>query len=508
MRKKNIQKSNQKSKKRKLLVATLALAALIVGGSTFAWFTSKDEVTNRLTASADYGVAIAEDFTPPENWIPGQEIEKNVSVVNTGNVDAFVRVWLEGEFDLVKEGDGITYNATYAPTTITNNDKLVNLGFVNVNDGSADHIIKPLSKDKTLNPANSGDPNNTSNSESYSEVQALQAGGYLAYAPSGAQYKYTTNQNKNIIVYKDSTNCVPTDVPFGSVIHVNGTAAAPSNGTYIAPANTAGDINSDTFLPMTTGLYLFRRNMDVNNAVVDQNWEYSGYYYVAKSGDTGGEGEYYALKTKTDTSDNDTVYVDGIAYNDGGATPTWYVNQQTGAIDDTTALANVKLFEVVETTVNDDNISWVYTAAAGTDPAKLTATIHTDGGNTVADQISIDVLLANIDGISSPNESWQYVAATAGKRATFYYKDDVEQGDTTAKLVDAVTLSDKTKQTAYIAFDFDLNVNMDSVQVTVDDNENENFASVNAWQSTSKAVAQRAIGTAGKEINYITWAAS
>ena len=50
MRKKNIQKSNQKSKKRKLLVATLALAALIVGGSTFAWFTSTDLVTNGKTS--------------------------------------------------------------------------------------------------------------------------------------------------------------------------------------------------------------------------------------------------------------------------------------------------------------------------------------------------------------------------------------------------------------------------------------------------------------------------
>ena len=63
---------------------------------TFAWFTSQDEVTNRLSASANYGVTIAEDFTPPENWVPGQEINKDVGAVNTGNIDAFVRVWLEG----------------------------------------------------------------------------------------------------------------------------------------------------------------------------------------------------------------------------------------------------------------------------------------------------------------------------------------------------------------------------------------------------------------------------
>ena len=60
-------------------------------GTTFAWFTSKDEVTNRLSASADYNVSIVEDFTPPEDLVPGQTINKDVCAVNTGNVDALVR---------------------------------------------------------------------------------------------------------------------------------------------------------------------------------------------------------------------------------------------------------------------------------------------------------------------------------------------------------------------------------------------------------------------------------
>ena len=60
-------------------------------GTTFAWFTSKDEVTNRLSAHADYNVSIVEDFTPPEDWTPGQTVNKPVSAVNTGNVDAFVQ---------------------------------------------------------------------------------------------------------------------------------------------------------------------------------------------------------------------------------------------------------------------------------------------------------------------------------------------------------------------------------------------------------------------------------
>ncbi|MBQ1388478.1 MAG: hypothetical protein IIY78_02515, partial [Clostridia bacterium] len=71
--------AKRKKNRKAVLVTSCVMAALIVASSSFAWFTSKDEVTNRLTATADYGVSIVEDFTPPENWIPGQEIEKNVS---------------------------------------------------------------------------------------------------------------------------------------------------------------------------------------------------------------------------------------------------------------------------------------------------------------------------------------------------------------------------------------------------------------------------------------------
>ncbi|MBR2305392.1 MAG: SipW-dependent-type signal peptide-containing protein, partial [Ruminococcus sp.] len=48
----------QNSKDRRIAIASIIVAGMIVAGSTFAWFTSKDEVTNRLTAHADYGVSI------------------------------------------------------------------------------------------------------------------------------------------------------------------------------------------------------------------------------------------------------------------------------------------------------------------------------------------------------------------------------------------------------------------------------------------------------------------
>ena len=69
---------------------------ILFARTTFAWFTSKDEVTNRLTASSDYGVSIVETFTPPKKWVPGQVINKDVYAVNTGNIDAFVEEEVSG----------------------------------------------------------------------------------------------------------------------------------------------------------------------------------------------------------------------------------------------------------------------------------------------------------------------------------------------------------------------------------------------------------------------------
>lgn len=93
-------KQQKTSKQKRVLVVSILLAALIVAGGTFAWFTSKDEVTNKLSASNEYGVTITETFTPPEQWTPGEDVEKKVGVVNTGNIDAFVRLQLKNTIDL------------------------------------------------------------------------------------------------------------------------------------------------------------------------------------------------------------------------------------------------------------------------------------------------------------------------------------------------------------------------------------------------------------------------
>ena len=88
--------ASKSKRRRRVLGASCILAALIIAASSFAWFTSKDEVTNRLTASADYGVSIVESFSPPANWVPGQDVNKDVYDVNTGNIAAFVNNEISG----------------------------------------------------------------------------------------------------------------------------------------------------------------------------------------------------------------------------------------------------------------------------------------------------------------------------------------------------------------------------------------------------------------------------
>ena len=211
----------QNSKDRRIAIASIIVAGMIVAGSTFAWFTSKDEVTNRLTAHADYGVSIVEDFTPPEYWTPGQKINKDVSAVNTGNVDAYVRL-------------GLLYDAKLTvPTTFTN--------AIHSNDTTlpTENGLTAVELNTTAN--NGSNQTETANAvgAKANEVSTLQAGATLVWTPAGA-VKPTDAQNVN---------------------------ADDTDNYGVAPA--------DDYVPdKGAGLYLFRRT----DKTTDE-FKYSGYFF-------------------------------------------------------------------------------------------------------------------------------------------------------------------------------------------------------------------------------------
>ena len=112
---------NKRKKNKKVLVAAMVVALIIVMGATFAVFTSKDEVTNRLSSEADYNVVVTENYTPVENMTPGTTVTKEVAAVNTGAVDAFVKMTISGQLELTTmdaTGDS-TYSASSASSYVT-----------------------------------------------------------------------------------------------------------------------------------------------------------------------------------------------------------------------------------------------------------------------------------------------------------------------------------------------------------------------------------------------------
>ena len=497
---------NSKKNETRVLIASLSIAAVAVAGATFAWFTSKDEVTNRLSASANYDVSIAEDFQPPEDWIPGQEINKDVSAVNTGSVDAFVRMWLGGQMRLLKEDaapsvDATTATATSGVAAVTDADKVA-LGLTYSKDGK---YYKTLSTDKIANPndlAHAGVGNETADPASgenspagFSEVQSMMAGGVLVYAPAEAKYHWTLEQATELPVL-NGTDVTMTNLAKGTV--VGNSTTGETGATKLAAASASdsnyyGEIDASTFTPETTGLYLFRRNVGETADGTANTYEYSGYYYDHTLG------KYFALHTGTGANGKSDYVLPAGAVTEATAAPS------ANLVLPVTP-ANVKLFtateQVIETGTAATNLNWAYDNTAG----KEKFTVTYSGADGTADDIVIDVALANI---GTDSEKW--TALGAGAATTFYYNNDVEAGDTTTKLVDSVKLSDATTQHAYLAFDFDLNVFLESIQVTMDDTGKELTTPVTPWIGTTGvntgATTEDTVYNPDSEISVVGWKA-
>ena len=443
-------KNQKKTKKEnKVLIAALGIAAVTVAGSTFAWFTSKDEVTNRLSASASYNVSVTEDFTPPEDWVPGQTIKKEAGAINTGNVDAFVRMWLTGDMKLVNGAAGVVHTGfdSSALTTVT----------------EAPYTTLKLTKKDASN--------NYYRVLTDDERKALQTG-ELAYA--AGEYTYTKNQYDEGLDYGDGT-------------------------AYTTGQGAVKLVDSDTFTPKAgeAGLFIFRRNYDLVTAtgnVDPATAQFSGYYFDGTN--------YYALKTA-----NDSTVAGGVA-NKGKNVYIPELAGKSGAAFNT-ALATVKVYTAAESTLTNDNLTWTYITpvSAADSPFNSTnpyfAVSQTDGSNT----LKINIELANIDNTGAAADKWQRI----GTGTTFYYTDDVEAGGTSEILVKNVQLDKGTTQEDFLAFDFDLNVNLESIQVTKNNAGNETADSVkDGWAATTGSAAAGASGaaTAASDLALVTWTAT
>ena len=519
------------NRQKRTLIGAICVAAVIMAGSTFAWFTSKDEVTNRLSASAKYDVSITEDFQPPEEWLPGQKVNKDVSAVNTGNIDAFVRMWLGGQMRLLNEETTNMVEATKPEsgsltstlTAVTDEDMLaLGLTWQKTAEDSTPVYYRTLSTKKIDNPkdethktdSTEPEPEETNQPAQFSEVQSVQAGGVLVYAPANAGYHWTLEQAAELPVYTSATTngVTTTDVTMTNLAKgtvVGSSKSGESGVTLLKPHsidaeddtksdyNYYGAIDASTFQPETEGLYLFRRNVKETADGTANTYEYSGYYYVpATTGENPVPEQYFALHTGTGANGkSDYVLPSGVINDNNAATP---------SLDQVLPVTiaegqNVYLYTATEKVLDtgDDKLIWKYedavTEGNNQHPARFVVSYGTGDK-----EIKINVNLANIS--TTDAEAWTVIKDNDDnptQKTTFYYNNDVESGDTTRKLVDSVELSKETKNGAYLAFDFDLDVFLESIQVTMDDDGIEQITpATEEWSSASNPAVNTAITSA------------
>ena len=110
-------------KKKKSLVAIVAILLIVGIGVTLAYYSSSDNFTNIFKAGL-YRIIDKEVFESPDNWIPGETIPKVVTSKNTGTVPAAVRVSYTEKWE-TQDGTDIT-------NQITPNPAIIN--FANTND--------------------------------------------------------------------------------------------------------------------------------------------------------------------------------------------------------------------------------------------------------------------------------------------------------------------------------------------------------------------------------------
>ena len=100
-------------RKNKKIAGVAGLAAIMVIGGTFAYFNQTMTVTNPFD-TGKYDTNVTEDFKPKDgdNWEPGAEVNKDVTVKNTGDYDVLVRVKLTEKWVNKTTGNTVAENTT------------------------------------------------------------------------------------------------------------------------------------------------------------------------------------------------------------------------------------------------------------------------------------------------------------------------------------------------------------------------------------------------------------
>ena len=105
----------QKIRKERLSIAALAalLVVSLIGGTWGAW--AQQLTTVNEYKLGKYSTELVEEFTPPKDWLPGIEINKDVAVANNGTIPVFVKVVINQEW--IRRENVLDSNGNVVPPT-------------------------------------------------------------------------------------------------------------------------------------------------------------------------------------------------------------------------------------------------------------------------------------------------------------------------------------------------------------------------------------------------------
>ena len=80
-------------KQKKTIMILILVLFIGIIGLTVAYFANSTDIDN-IFLTKPYGTTVEETFTSPSNWLPGDEITKEITATNTGEIDQAVRIKL------------------------------------------------------------------------------------------------------------------------------------------------------------------------------------------------------------------------------------------------------------------------------------------------------------------------------------------------------------------------------------------------------------------------------
>ena len=100
-------------KKRSATITAGVLALALIGG-TLAYYTSNGVIENQLKTKTPGGEQMVEQFTPENDWTPGQKVVKKAGLENKGEVSLLVRVKMHEVWTLADGTTTVNNNSTAA----------------------------------------------------------------------------------------------------------------------------------------------------------------------------------------------------------------------------------------------------------------------------------------------------------------------------------------------------------------------------------------------------------